>query len=251
MARFIYVIIMRIGSIIYFVPCMKKYAQHIEEYTEEDCYALAQRMIAKVAKTARITTCVRGAVCLPREGGYIMYANHQGKWDALGIMSGHERPCRVLMDKKRSEMPLANEFIDLVRGKRLDKGNIRQQAQCLREVAEEVKDGHVYLIFPEGGYGKHQGNRMGKFYTGCFRAAYDARCPVVPVALIDSYRPFGENSLRHVETRVHFLEPIPYEAYKDMKPADLAALVRKRISDKVREVTGTVAEVNVPDDTAA
>ena len=194
-------------------------------------------MIAKVAKTARITTCVRGRLVLPTEGGYILYANHQGKWDALGIMSGHDRPCRVLMDKKRSEMPLANEFIDLIRGKRIDRGNIRQQARCLREIADEVREGHVYLIFPEGGYGKHQGNRLGKFRTGCFRAAYDAQCPVVPVALVDSYRPFGENSLRHVKTEVHFLPPIAYEDYKDIKPAELAAMVRCRIEEKIREVT--------------
>ena len=51
MFRFYYTIVMRIGSIIHFVPKMRKYAKHPEIYSEEDCHELAKIMIAKVAKT--------------------------------------------------------------------------------------------------------------------------------------------------------------------------------------------------------
>ena len=36
MFRFYYTIVMRIGSIIHFVPKMRKYAKHPEKYSEED-----------------------------------------------------------------------------------------------------------------------------------------------------------------------------------------------------------------------
>ena len=48
-----------------------------------------------------------------------MFANHQGKYDALGIMLTHEEPCSVVMDEARSKMPLVKQFIDMVGGKRL------------------------------------------------------------------------------------------------------------------------------------
>ncbi len=238
MLRFIYVIIMRIGSIIHFVPKMKKYAKHPERYSEEDCHELAGIMIRKVAKTSRITTRVCGLENLPREGGYILFSNHQSKFDALGIMEGHPKPCRVLMDLQRSKMPLANEYVALVRGKRLDKANIRQQVTCFKEISEEVSAGKVYLIFPEAGYVKGQTNQMHAFHSGCFRTAVRAKCPVVPVALVDSYKTFGRNSLRRVEVQIYFLPPIPYETYQGMTTAQLTAMTQKTIADKIAEVTG-------------
>jgi len=238
MFRFYYVILMRIGSILHFVPKMRRYAAHPERYSEEDCHELCKTMIRKVAKTARTTTSYYGVENLPREGGYIMYANHQGKYDALGIMWGHPRPCRVLMDLKRSKMPIANEYVSLVRGKRLDRSNVRQQVTCLREIAEEVRDGKVYLIFPEGGYEKNQTNRMGDFRSGCFKSASLSGCPIVPVAIIDSYKPFGSKGLKPVHTQVHYLPPIPHAAFAHLPTAEIARMVQARIAAHMESVLG-------------
>ena len=237
MFRFYYTIVMRIHSIIWFVPKMRKYVRHPEKYSEEDCHELCKVMIAKVAKTARATTSYYGLENLP-EGGYIMYANHQGKYDALGIMWGHPRPCRVLMNLKRSKMPIANEYVSLVRGKRIDPGNLRQAARCITEIGDEVKEGKVYLIFPEGGYRKDQDNTMNQFRSGCFRSALLSQRPIVPVALIDSFKPFGIKGLKPVHTQVHFLPPIPYEEYQNMTPAAISRMMQARIAAHMESVLG-------------
>ena len=52
----------------------------------------------------------------------------------------------------------------------------------------------------------------------------------MPVALVDSYKPFGLNSLRKVRTQVHFLAPIYYEEYAGMKTSEIAELVKSRIA---------------------
>ncbi len=238
MFRFYYTIVMRIGSIIHFVPKMRKYAKHPERYSEEDCHELCKVMIAKVARTARATTSYYGLENLPTDGGYILYANHQGKYDALGVTWGHPRPCRVLMNLQRSKMPIANEYISLVRGKRLDHTNVRQQVTCLSEVGEEVKAGAVYLIFPEGGYRKDQDNHMNTFRGGCFRSSLTSERPIVPVALIDSYKPFGIKGLKAVHTEVHFLPPIPYETFRDLRVAQIARLVQETIAAHMETVLG-------------
>ena len=51
----------------------------------------------------------------------------------------------------------------------------------------------------------------------------------MPVALVDSFKPFDTNTIRPVTVQVHFLEPIYYEEYKDMKTTEIAALVQDRI----------------------
>ncbi len=238
MFRFYYTIVMRIGSIIHFVPKMRHYARHPERYSEEDCHALCKVMIAKVARTARATTSYYGTENLPTDGGYILFANHQGKYDALGVTWEHPRPCRVLMNLRRSKMPIANEYVALVRGKRIDHTNLRQQIHCIHEIGDEVKAGAVYLIFPEGGYRKDQDNVLNPFRSGCFRSAVRSERPIVPVALIDSFKPFGIKGLAPVHTQVHYLPPIPYEVFRDLRPRELAELVQERIAAHMEAILG-------------
>lgn len=230
MLRFIYVILARTFSIIYFVPKMAYYAKHPEKYSEKDCYRLALDVINRVKKTARVTTEYIGKENLPQKSGYIIFSNHQGKYDALGILSAHSSPCSVLMDKKRSELPIAKQFIDMLKAKRIEKNNPRQQIRVINEIAREVSDGRNYLIFPEGGYGKKRDNSLGEFKYGCFYSAIKAKCPILPVALIDSYKPFGINSLSRVKTKVIFLPIIPYEEYANMKAPELCAYVKEKIA---------------------
>ena len=136
------------------------------------------------------------------------------------------------MDKKRSYFPFVKEVIDLVRGKRMELDNMRQSLMIINEVAEEVKQGRKYIIFPEGGYDKNH-NEMQDFMAGAFKCAVKAKAPIVSVAIIDSYKVFGINSLRSVETQVHFLEPLYYEEYAQLNTREIAEIVKQRISEKI------------------
>ena len=70
---------------------------------------------------------------------------------------------------------------------------------------------------------------MGAFKGGSFKAATKAQCPIVPVALIDSFKPFDTNTIKPVTVQVHFLKPLLYDDYKNMKTTEIAALVEERI----------------------
>lgn len=228
MLRFIYVIIVCTGLILYYVPKMIRWTKHPEAHTEEDRYKVTQKMVNHIRKRGRISTKVFGADKLPSEGGYIMYSNHQGKYDALGIIYGHEKPCTVVMNEIRSRMPIANQFIDFIDAKRLNPYDLRKQVKVFNEIGEEVKNGRRYIIFPEGKYDKN-GNNLQEFYGGCFRASLKSERPIVPIMLYDSYKPFSLNSLKKVTTEVHFLDMIPFEEYRNMRPADICDLVKSKI----------------------
>ena len=193
-------------------------------------------MIRIMKRNGRIKTRAYGTENLPQDGGYIMYANHQGKYDSLGIISVHQKPCTVLMDEKRSHLILADQFITLLKGCRIDKSSMKGQVNAILHIINEVKDGRRYIIFPEGGYYKNQ-NNVNDFLPGSFKCAIKSQSPIVPVALVDSYKPFGVNSLKPVTTQVHFLEPIYYEDYKDMTSQEIAELVRNQIVNTITEAT--------------
>ena len=95
-----------------------------------------------------------------------------------------------------------------------------------------MEHGRNYLIFAEGPVQKN-GNEVQEFKGGgkAPRAATKAKCPIVPVALIDSFKPFDTNTISPVTVQVHFLKPLYYEEYKDMKTKDIAALVKERITE--------------------
>ena len=57
----------------------------------------------------------------------------------------------------------------------------------------------------------------------------------MPVALIDAFKPFDTNTISPVTVQVHFLEPLYYEDYKDMKTTEIAALVKEQVEGKIRE----------------
>lgn len=107
MLRFVYIIA---TSII--LACIAIYRlSHVaadDRFSEEDRYAEAIRTIKLLKKKGKITTIADGIDNLPDNGGYLMYSNHQGKYDALGIMYAHKQPMSVLMDYKKSKVIINN-----------------------------------------------------------------------------------------------------------------------------------------------
>ena len=235
MLRLVFTIILNIPRIVYFVPKMSYYAKHPEKYSLEERYARAMRLINIVKRTSRVKTEYIGAERLPRSGGYIMFANHQGRYDPIGILGGHVRPCSFLLDSKRAGQFLCKQFTELLLGVSIDRESSRDQIRALRALSRGVKDGRCYLVFPEGTYSPRQGNRTGEFKDGCFLAAIHARCPIVPVTVIDSYKVYGLNSLRRVKTKVIYHEPIYYEQYRDMNAREVSRAVKRIIDREIQK----------------
>lgn len=236
MIKFIYVIIMNLFRAPYLIPKMRKEADHPEKYSEEERYNLARYVIRLMKLSGAIRTKAFGTENLPEEGGYMMYPNHQGKYDALGIIYTHKNPCSLVMDKAKSNTILVREFVDLVQGKRLDKKNVRQALTIINEVSEEVKKGKRYILFPEGGYEFNNRNKVCDFKAGSFKIALKTKAPIIPVALIDSYKVFNSFTLGPVTTQVHYLKPILFEEYGHMKTQEIANMVRDRIQEKIDDV---------------
>lgn len=233
MLRLCYVVGISLPFILYYVGKAHFIEKHEGHFPEERRYRMVRRCIRIAMRHGRIKTVSTGQENLPREGGYVMYSNHQGKFDTLGIMISHPNPCTIVMDDTCSRLPIVDAFIELVKGQRLDKTDMKSQVKTILQIVEEVKKGRRYIVFPEGGY-EHNKNDLQEFHPGAFQCATKASAPIVPVAIIDCYKPFGMNSLRKVTTQVHFLPPVYYEEYKDMTTAQIAELVKGRIAGEIR-----------------
>lgn len=237
MFRFYFVITVSMPFIIYYVLKIRRMKKHMDRYSAQYRYGVARNMVNITMRNARARVKCYGLENLPEDGGYIMYPNHQGKFDALGIIHSHDAPCSIVMDEERSKMILTNEFMEVLDGIRLNMTDLRKQLVRMRLLAERVEKGCKYILFPEGGY-HFNGNHLQEFKPGAFKAAVWSKRPIVPVAIVDAYKLFDFNSLRRITVQVHFLKPLYYEEYCDLNTGEIAELVKQRIQETIEKAAG-------------
>lgn len=204
------------------------YASHVDKYTEEQRYKMLTYIVLRANKGGNVKIDVHGQENIPKESGFMFFPNHQGLYDVLAIVEACPIPFSVVAKKEVENIQFLKQVFKCMKAYMLDRDNVRQAMQVIIDVAEEVGKGRNYLIFAEGTRSKN-GNEIQDFKGGSFKSATKAKCPIVPIALIDSFKPFDTNSISHVTVQVHFLKPLLYEDYKDMKTTEIAKIVHDRI----------------------
>lgn len=210
------------------------HASHVDKYTEEEHYKMLRYITYRANKGGNVIIDVHGQENIPKENGFMFFPNHQGMYDVLAIIDACPKPFSVVAKKEVANVPFLKQVFACMKAYMLDREDVRQAMEVIVNVTKEVKKGRNYLIFAEGTRSK-KGNQIQDFKGGSFKSATKARCPIVPVALIDSFKPFDTNSITSVTVQVHFLEPLLYEEYKDMKTNEIAETVKERIQNKINE----------------
>lgn len=213
------------------------HASHVDKYTEEEHYKMLRYITYRANKGGNVIIDVHGQENIPKENGFMFFPNHQGMYDVLAIIDACPKPFSVVAKKEVANVPFLKQVFACMKAYMLDREDVRQAMEVIVNVTKEVKKGRNYLIFAEGTRSK-KGNQIQDFKGGSFKSATKARCPIVPVALIDSFKPFDTNSITPVTVQVHFLEPLLYEEYKDMKTNEIAETVKERIQNKINENIG-------------
>ena len=210
------------------------YAAHVEKYTEEQRYEMLRFIDHRAVKGGNVRIDVYGAENIPKENGFMFFPNHQGLFDVLLICDTHKNPTSFVIRNDLANVPLLKQTIKALDAKAIDRGDPRQGMQIIKEMTEGIKQGRNYIIFPEGTRSKN-GNVPGNFKGGSFKSAYKAKAPIVPVALIDSFKPFDIKDTKTVKVQIHYLKPLYYEDYKDMKTTEIAELVKSMIVKTIEE----------------
>ena len=209
-----------------------RYAANPEKYTEMEMWNHIHYIMERAVMGGNIDLQVTGLENIPEEDGFMLYANHQGMFDVVAIAATWERPLAAVLKKELGEIPLLKQIRLCTNSFTMDREDVRQSLEVIQNVTKEVKKGRNYLIFHEGTRSKN-GNVMGEFHGGSFRCAVKAKCPIVPVALLNSHRVLDEQGSAPVKVQLHYLDPIPYEKFEGMKATEVAALVKQRIQEAI------------------
>ncbi len=215
-----------------------RYAKHPEKYSEEEMYRHIQYILKRAVRGGNIDLQVSGTENIPKEGGFMLYANHQGMFDVLAVAATCDIPVGAVLKKELYDIPFLHQVAICTRSFPMDREDVRQSLTVIQSVIREVKAGRNYLIFPEGTRSRN-GNQMGQFHSGSFRCATRSKCPIVPVALVDSFKVLDQKGSKPVTVQIHYLKPICWEEYGNLKTTELAALVKERIAQAIQAHTGT------------
>ena len=234
-------IIMMVFRNLFLVPYMWirlcYHASHVDKYKEEQHYELLKYITHRANKGGNVTIDAYGVENIPDENGFMFFPNHQGLYDVLAILDVCPKPFSVVAKKEIANIQFLKQVFACMKAYIMDREDIRQSMQIILNVTREVKEGRNYLIFAEGTRSKN-GNHPLEFKGGSFKAATKARCPIVPVALIDTYKAFDTGSIEPLTVQVHFLKPMYYDEYKDMKTTEIAAEVKRRVEETIKEYGG-------------
>ena len=214
-----------------------RYAKHPEKYSEEEMYRHIQYILKRAVRGGNIDLQVSGTENIPKEGGFMLYANHQGMFDVLAVAATCDIPVGAVLKKELYDIPFLHQVAICTRSFPMDREDVRQSLTVIQSVIREVKAGRNYLIFPEGTRSRN-GNQMGQFHSGSFRCATKSKCPIVPVALVDSFKVLDQKGSKPVTVQIHYLKPICWEEYGNLKTTELAALVKERIAQANEAHTG-------------
>ncbi|POP30988.1 1-acyl-sn-glycerol-3-phosphate acyltransferase, partial [Lactonifactor longoviformis] len=213
MKRIILMVLYNIILVPYLYIKLCYYASHADKYPEAERYEVLKLIDRRAMKGGRITIDAHGVENLPDKDGFIFFPNHQGLFDVLAILQACPRPFSVVMKKEIQNTPFLKQVFQCMKAYALDRDDVRQSMKVIQQVAAEVKNGRNYLIFAEGTRSRNK-NELLEMKGGSFKSATKSQCPIVPVALINSYQAFDTKSIKKLTVQVHFLKPLYYEEYK-------------------------------------
>ena len=142
---------------------------------------------------------------------------------------------RILYKAELRKLPVLGRAFDLAGFVPLERGNRDQSRPAIDRAAEALREGHSFLIFPEGT--RSRTGELLPFKKGGFIMALQAQAPVVPVAIAGARSAMRKGSpwIRPVTVNVRFGAPIETDG---LTLADRDALVSRARAEVAQLLQG-------------
>jgi len=161
---------------------------------------------------------LRGKENLPNDNGFILCANHWSNWDPVFIAIMISWPIRFMGKKELFKNPILGAFL-----RKLGVFPINREGRDLKSLKYAiglVNDDKTVAIFPEGT--RVDGISRSNLKEGVSYIALKAKCDLVPVEIISSYKPFQK-------TIIKINKPIEIDKYLSLKSRE----AMKDITDEI------------------
>lgn len=160
-----------------------------EEEVDEYVYKIVSNWSRATLKGIGVNVLVRGHENLP-EGACLFVANHQGNFDFLAMMGFIDKPIGFVAKKELLKYPYFPKWMEAMYCVFIDRDDMRQSVRAINKAAENLRNGHSIVIFPEGT--RSRSHKINEFKKGSVKLAEKAKVPIVPVTVDGSYKIFED-----------------------------------------------------------
>ena len=206
------------------------HAKDPDSYPKIERWQHIQKIMKAALKAGNVDLVVTGKENIPDKDGLLLVANHQGLFDVVALVTAWDRILCAVYKIELKDVPLVKQIAASTKSYAMDRDDVRQSLTVIQGCTEQLKNNRNVLIFPEGTRSKN-GNVMGEFHGGSFKAAVKAKADILPFCVIDTHKVLDQKGSKPMRCQLHFLKPIPYEEYAGMKTNEIAAMVKSRIQE--------------------
>lgn len=165
----------------------------------------------------------------------VVISNHQSNADIWVLTRALPLSARFVAKRELLRVPIVGQVLRLAEFITIDRRDRSAAIRSLELAGRRIREGRTVVLFAEGT--RSPDGRLQPFKKGPFHLALAARVPVVPVAIEGSGRALAPRGLRARRGRivVRFLEPVEPATFADMRPDELAELIRGRVAAALGE----------------
>ena len=193
-------------------------------------YDYAVKLVKSFNRLSHIEPIVEGTDKLNDEVT-LYVVNHQGKYDAIGILSALENhPVSLVVNGEYFNYPYSKEILNLLESMPLDQDN----GHSIDEISNIIKNGRSLVVFIQSGL--VEANTLKYFKPSILEIAYNAKVKITPVLLYDSYLVYHKDKREISSPQIHFLDSIEYEDYKDLTRSELSKLIKQEMQEKMKSL---------------
>ena len=229
-----FIALFKIGFYLIFAyPKVVYYDRHKDKIPYEKRRKFAVKVLNKLNYGFNCVYEVKGLENIPEGNNIVFTPNHQAVLDPL-CMTLVDKPITIIAKKETRDMPYVGRVANIWGSLFMDREDMRQSLQIMKQCSNELANGSNMLIFLEGTRSKDENFKMGEFKPGGLKPAFQNHSTIVPVALNGYYRVLSKKFPKpgfHIQ--VTFLKPIPYEEYKDENTISLAPKLEKIVEEEV------------------
>lgn len=179
-------------------------------------------------------TVVEGRELIDPNKTYVIVANHQSLADIL-VLYALRRHFKWVSKKELARIPIIGWNLYLNRYMLIDRRSFGGSKRMLIQGLKNLNMGNSLLVFPEGT--RSATGRMGRFKDGAFNVAQQGKVDLVPVVVDGTRNVFKDGYLHYKQTfRIKVLPAIPYSAYAERTPAEVAQQMHQLMETELRSM---------------
>lgn len=185
---------------------------------------------------------VSGLDNIPLEGSAIIASNHESYFDFLCFLAISKRWVYYLTKKEHFENIIWGPFMRYTGQIEVDRES-SDKTTVYDEAFQVLREGKLLGLFPEGT--RSPNGKLQKAYTGVAKIALLAKAPVIPVAMVGTFKILSKFQYvpRFSKCRIKIGKSIPLEKYYGQEISDDLA---QQITDKIMKTIGELKKERYP-----